>query len=83
MEQFDIIVASDVLLCCCGAPEALPAVLSRRLKLDGKALLLNVLRGARAQLLLGDSVFVRVQLAALLLQCRSLDLLFSKLESQR
>ena len=57
MEQFDIIVASDVLLCCCGAPEALPAVLSRRLKLDGKALLLNVLRGARAQLLLGDSVF--------------------------
>ena len=57
MEQFDVIVASDVLLCCCGAPEALPAVLSRRLKLDGKALLLNVLRGARAQLLLGDSVF--------------------------
>eukprot|EP00913_Durusdinium_trenchii_P016857 g15847.t1 len=51
VEQFDIIVASDVLLCCCGAPEALPAVLSRRLKLDGKALLLNVLRGARAQLI--------------------------------
>lgn len=51
VEQFDIIVASDVLLCCCGAPEALPAVLSRRLKLDGKALLLNALRGARAQLI--------------------------------
>ncbi|CAK9065144.1 unnamed protein product [Durusdinium trenchii] len=51
VEQFDVIVASDVLLCCCGAPEALPAVLSRRLKLDGKALLLNALRGARAQLI--------------------------------
>ena len=64
MEQFDVIVASDVLLCCCGAPEALPAVLSRRLKLDGKALLLNALRGARAQLLLGDNVFWKCRIGS-------------------
>ena len=54
-EQFDIVVASDVLLACCGAPEALPAVLARRLKRTGpsRALLLNVLRSIRPQLSLG------------------------------
>lgn len=52
LEQFDIIVASDVLLSCCGAPEALPAVLARRLKKpQGRALLLNALRAVRAQLI--------------------------------
>ena len=51
-EQFDLIVASDVLLSCCGAPESLPAVIARRLKPHGQALLLNALRGAPAQLLL-------------------------------
>ena len=48
-------MASDVLLACCGAPEALPAVLARRLKRTGasRALLLNVLRSIRPQLSLG------------------------------
>jgi len=43
------------LLACCGAPEALPAVLARRLKKTGasRALLLNVLRSIRPQLSLG------------------------------
>ena len=66
-------MASDVLLLCAGAPSALPAVLARRVARGGQALLLNALRGAQAQLTLGEVKWNKVEREATSTKCISIE----------